>query len=81
MNNEKQIAKAIIEAQKMREASYIKNTGEYKLDIESCLISTCKKHNLSPNLWELLALAMHWWNDIQLWAEDVLEGKNIETGK
>ena len=20
---------------------------------------------------------MHWWNDIQLWAEDVLAGKNI----
>lgn len=91
MNEEKKIAGAILDAQKMREASYqpdwidgqiegVKiNTGfgEYKLTIEECLIATCKQRGLSPNLWALLNLGMHWWNDIQLWAEDVFAGKNI----
>ncbi len=77
MNEEKQIAQAIIDAQKMREDSYIKKTRTYKQDIESCLIITCKKNDVSPNLWSLLTLAMHWWNDIQLWAEDILAGRDI----
>lgn len=51
--------------------------GEYKLDMEECLIRTCRQNGLSENLWCLLNLAMHWWNDIQLWADDVLAGKNI----
>ena len=82
MNAEKKIAQAILDAQKMREESYYFPTGDvrfrgYKLDIETCLIKTCKQQGLSENLWALLDLAMHWWNDIQLWAEDVLAGKNI----
>lgn len=87
MNDEKKIAQAILDAQEMREESYVTEggeavslsgvMGEYKLTIEECLIATCKKHGLSENLWYLLSLAMHWWNDIQLWAEDVLASKNI----
>ncbi len=77
-NSEKQIAQTIIDAQKMREASYNKVSGLYKLDTETCLIAAGKKNKLSPNLWCLLNLAMHWWNDIQLWTEDILAGKNIE---
>ena len=82
MNEEKRIAGAILDAQKMREASYdttgsATDPGFYKLDMEECLIATCKQRGLSPNLWALLNLAMHWWNDIQLWAEDILAGKNI----
>jgi len=82
MNNEKKIAQAILHAQKMREESYYFPTGdvrfgEYKLNIEDCLIATCKQQGLSENLWYLLSLAMYGWNDIQLWAEDVLAGKNI----
>ncbi|GAI29203.1 unnamed protein product [marine sediment metagenome] len=84
MNEEKKIAGAILDAQKMREKSYQpcidsqgNDFGEYKLDIETCLIKTCKQRGLSPNLWHLLSLAIHWWNDIQLWAEDVLADKNI----
>lgn len=86
MNEEKKIAGAILDAQKMREESYVPDInmdgddtgfGEYSKSIEECLIATCKQRGLSPNLWCLLNLAMHWWNDIQLWAEDVFAGKNI----
>lgn len=98
MNEEKKIAQAIFDAQKMREKSYVPewkdgeikgvkiNTGfgKYKLTSEECLIAVCKKNGLSSNLWYLLSLATqatHWWNDVQLWAEDILAGKDIETGK
>ncbi len=78
MNEEKQIAQAIFDAQKMKEDSYNKKTHEYKHDIEFCLKTTCKNNGVSTNLWALLSLAMHWWNDIQLWAEDILAGRNSE---
>ena len=82
---EKKIAHAILDAQKMHEESYAitewdngdEIAGHYELEIEECLTATCKQQGLSENLWALLDLAMHWWNDIQLWAEDVLVGKNI----
>jgi len=81
MNEEKKIAEAILDAQKMHEESYKrgngKKIGRYTLDMTECLIATCKKHKLSENLWVVLDLAMHWFNDIQLWAEDVLAGRNI----
>jgi len=81
MNEEKKIAQAILDAQKMHEESYHVVEGhdysEYKLEIEDCLIATCKEQGLSENLWALLNLAMHWSNDIQLWAEDVLADKNL----
>lgn len=81
MNNEKQIAQAILDAQKMREESYVPTSdvqfGEYTKDFEECFIIACELHNLPPNMWSLLTLANHWYNDIQLWAEDVLAGKNI----
>jgi len=74
---EKKIAMAIMDAQKMREESYSDKKEEYTLSIDQCLIATCTKHELSPNMWALLMLAMHWWNDIQCWADDVMAGKNI----
>ena len=88
MNEERKIAQTILDTQKMREESYVSNIfadgsdyGEYKRSIEECLIKAGKKNGLSPNLWALLSLAMLWWDDIQLWAEDILAGKDIETGK
>jgi len=80
MNDEKKIAQAILDAQKMYEDSYKvagSSFGSYKLELEECLIVTCKQQGLSDNLWALLNLAMHWWNDIQLWAESVLADKNF----
>ena len=77
MNEEKKIAQAILDAQKMREKSYNKETGEYGRDMEECFIISCRCHGLSKNLWALLSLADYCWNVIQLWAEDVLAGKNI----
>ncbi len=92
MNDEKQIAQAILDAQKMHEESYVTNWekdpghrsarmrtdfGEYSKDWEECFQVACKVNCLSPNMWSLLVLANHWYNDVQLWAEDVLAGKNI----
>lgn len=74
-NTEKKIAQAIMDAQKMQQESF--DGEEYKKDISDCLLETCKKHGLSDNMWALLNLAMHWWNDIQCWADDVMAGKNI----
>ncbi len=76
-NSEKQIAQTIMDAQKMREESHSEELEEYKHDIEYCLIICGKKNKLTPNLWALLSLAMHWWNDTQLWAEDILADRNI----
>jgi len=81
MNEEKQIAQTIIDAQKMHEDSHVASLaephGHYQLPLEKCLIIAGEKNGLSQNLWALLNLAMHWWNDIQLWAEDILAGKDI----
>jgi hypothetical protein len=79
MNEEKKIAQAILDAQKMREKSYNEETGKYKRTQEECLIAACTCRELSPNLWCLLSLAMHWWGDVQLWAEDILAGRNIAS--
>ena len=75
MNEEKQIAQAIMDAQKMQEESF--DGEEYTKDITDCLLETCKKYELTDNLWALLNLAMHWMNDIQCWADDIMAGKNI----
>ena len=77
MNEEKKIAQAIMNAQAVREANYDKASGEYIIGIEDCLIKACEEQGLSSNLWALLSLAMHWWNDIQLWAEDVLADRDV----
>ena len=81
MNSEREIAQAIIDAQKMREESYKAEDGTtegvYTKDLEHCLMETCKKNNCSSNLWYMLGLAMHWWNDIQGWGEDILANKDI----
>lgn len=77
MNEEKKIAAAIMDAQKMHEESYCKDSERCTMSRENCLIETCKEQGLSLNMWALLSLAMHWWNDIQQWAEDVLADKNI----
>ena len=85
-NDEVKIAEAILDAQKTHEESYTcmedaygEYKGEYKKDMESCLLEACKKNKLSSNLWALLNLAMHWYNDIQLWAEDILAGRDVSA--
>jgi hypothetical protein len=77
MNTEKEIAQAILLAQNLREASYSSVDGEYLRDMEECLMEACKKNNVSENMWVLLNLAMHWYNDIQLWAEDILNDRKV----
>lgn len=80
MNEERQIAQAILDAQKTHEDCYVRIdelTGGYKYTIEDCLIEACKINNLSENLWALLGLIIHWWDDAQLWAEDILAGRKV----
>jgi hypothetical protein len=62
MNDEKKIAKAVM---------------EYALSMEECLIEACKDQGLSENMWALLSLAVRWINDTQLWAEDVLARRRV----
>ena len=86
MNKEKQIAKALLEAKKLYEASYVKTSeenidtpyGEYAKNMEECLQEACVENEVSENMWALLNLAMHWWNDVELWCEDILAGRNVE---
>lgn len=79
MNDERKIARAIIDAQAMHESSYKQEAegglGEYELGIEECLRRTCRKNGLTPNMYRLLNLAMYLWNDIQIWAEEILKLK------
>jgi hypothetical protein len=77
MNEEKKIAKALLDAMRMREDSYSEDEMEYTKYNEDCLIAACKLHGLSPNLWALLSLGIQWGNDIQRWCEDVLADKNV----
>jgi len=86
MNEEKQIAKALLEAKKLHEASYedlfplSTECGEYKRGMEECVQEAFEKEGLSTNLWSLLNLAMHWWNDVELWCEDILADREIPKG-
>ncbi len=78
INTEKQIAQTIVDAMKEYEESYEQENWSYKKDMMNCLIEAGKKNKISSNLFALLDLAMYWGNDILLWAEDILEGRNIE---
>lgn len=80
MNTERQIAQAMMDAKKLQEESYSHKARDYTRDVESCLIETCKQNGVTSNFWALLALAMHWWNDVQLWAEDILAEREVGAG-
>ena len=76
MNEEKKIAQAILDAHKMHEESYDETAElgeEYKSPYDFCFQLACEKLKLSPNLWEILILANHWYNDLAVWAEGILE--------
>lgn len=80
---EKQIAQAIVDAQKMHEESYVPNQvhgmecGEHSKEWSECFIEACKKNGLDTSMWYLLDLANHWFNDIDEWAKAILAGKDI----
>lgn len=77
---EKQIAEAIQSAQKLHEESYNKEQEMYELDWESCFITACKEQKLPESIWYVLCLANHWYNDIQLWADTIVAGKDMNVG-
>lgn len=76
MNDEKKIAQAIMDAMKMKEESYCKDSERCTMSIEDCLLQTCRTQGLSTNLWYVLTLSIHWWNDLRDWAEEILSGKD-----
>jgi len=87
---EKQIARAILDAQRYHEESYViekkglrdiegDSFGEYRLEWEECFQVACEVHGLSSNLWLLLSLANRRSNNIQAWAEDVLADKDVHN--
>lgn len=75
INNEKRIAQAFLDAQKMHEESYRLDSnlsnGGYTKDIEECFIATCKEQGLSSNLWRLFSIANC--NAFKHWAENILD--------
>lgn len=78
MNEEKKIAQAIIKAHKIHENSYDEVSSEYVSPFGFCFRLACENHRLSPNLYEVLVLANHWYNDLADWAKFVLEGVKDE---
>lgn len=74
---EKPIAKAIKEAHQLHEESWQIDAGEYTKSWEECFIKACEKFKLPVNIWYILFLANHWYNDLQSWSEIILAGKNI----
>lgn len=83
----KKIAAAIELAQKLHEESYVKQydsggewiAGEYTIEWECCWQRACETQDLPDDLWYILSLANHWYNDIQLWAEEILAGRPWRT--
>ena len=77
------IAETIMLAQKLHEESYVEPTdgngdfGEYTRTQEDCWIEACKTKELPDDLWYVLHLANHWYNDLQAWAECILSGKTF----
>lgn len=82
MNEEDDIAKALLGAQKIHEENYQTGAGdefgEYTKGWKECLIAAGDEFDLSPNLWSLLSLGMPWCNDTHDWVTDVLAGKTID---
>lgn len=75
----KKIADAIIIAQKLHEDSWDfdaknQNFAEYKRSREDCFIEACDIIGLEKDIWYVLSLANHWYNDLQAWAEQVSQG-------
>ena len=80
------IAETIMLAQKLHEESYEIPAGQDDGDFEGlgfgghtrsqedCWIEACKTKELPDDLWYVLHLANHWYNDLQGWAECILAG-------
>jgi len=77
MNDEKQIALAIIDGMHMYYESL--DGGRYTRLQEDCLKEACQKHGLSANMWFLLNTACSYPNDMLFWAREVLGIQNDET--
>ncbi len=85
----KKIAAAIELAHKSHEESYIKQFdsanewvgGDYSISWELCWQRACSAHGLPDNLWYILDLANHCFNDIQGWADQVLSGKPMDSNE
>ena len=52
--------------------------GEYTIDLDDSVKTAVKNHGLDEELWYLISLAFHWWNDLIAWAEQVAAGKPVE---
>ena len=73
------IAETIVLAHKLHEESWSEpeNTdafGEHTRSREDCWIEACKTKELPDDLWYVLHLANHWYNDLQVCAECILAG-------
>jgi hypothetical protein len=71
---QKKIALTIKQACKGHEASYDTELMEYAKSLETCLQDAAKANELPESLWYMLSLAMHWRNDLNDWADEILKG-------
>ena len=69
-------AKAVLKAQMDRENSW--NGKEYLKVAAKCYQEAYEEYNLSEALTNLLFICDYWWNDIQDWAENIIDS---ELGK
>jgi hypothetical protein len=88
----KKIAAAIQLAHKLHEQSYVPGPnkgdtndaltsfafGEYTIEWGECWQQACNVQELPNDLWYVLHLANHWYNDLQWWAEEILAGRSLE---
>jgi len=75
MDIELKIARAIKTAHQLYENSWNDDKEEYMLNWEKCWQDACKKCKLSNQIWYVLYLANHWYNDLALWATEVDAGR------
>jgi len=69
MFNTELVRKAVLDAMKIREDSFVEESGEYDKDYIMSMIESCKNNNLDLKMAYILYLAVSsWWNDAADWA-------------
>jgi len=87
--NTKQIAQTIKDYFQIYEDSYVDKDsikhngltypmGDYSVSKEEAFQQACEKNKINPDMWYVLYLAASWGNDLQEWADNILEYGSFE---
>lgn len=66
------LAKATQLAQKLREESWDKQEEHYTKEEYTCAQEACAQLQIDPSFAKYLELSLHWCNDVNEWAEELL---------